>query len=660
MYIFFNIFINKKINIMTNLSQSKKFYVTTPIYYVTAKPHLGSLYSTVLADVVSRWNKLKGKKTFFLTGTDEHGQKVANAAEKAGKRPKEFVDSFIDAYKNVFKSFEIENDHFIRTTDPYHEKAVQQWLKMLIDKGDIYKDFYEGHYCPQCELFVREKTIEDEEKTVLCPDCGRETEIVSEECYFFRLSKYQDKLLKFYEENPDFVVPKERLKEVVNFVKSGLKDLSISRTKISWGIPFPGDNKHVTYVWADALNNYITAIGYGQEDKKESFEFWWPADLHIMAKDILRFHAIYWPAFLMASGLPIPKRMLVHGWITMDKKKMSKSFGNVVDPVELEKLYGPEPVRYYLVRQMAITQDGDFSIEDLEQRISSDLANDFGNLLNRMVTLAYKNDAKIIEAPKIWDEDELKLRDEYLNAISDFQMYMADYQFHMALGSLWRFINKVNAYFHAKEPWKLAKKDREAFLQVLSATAHSLRLIAVLLWPIMPKKMELLLNSLGLKFELDKDLIEDLSLGNWDEKFILQKIDTLFKKPERKLDIEKEKKQESKEEKKQDYITIDDFVKVQLIVGTVAQAEAVEKSDKLIKLQVDFGGLGTKQIFAGVKKYYKPEELVGKQGIFVYNLKPRKIMGMESQGMMLFAEGEDGKLEMATVFAQVSNGMRLR
>jgi len=646
---------------MANLSDSKKFYVTTPIYYVTAKPHLGSLYSTVLADVVSRWNKLKGKKTFFVTGTDEHGQKVANAAEKAGKQPKEFVDSFIDAYKSVFKSFEIENDHFIRTTDPYHEKAVQQWLKMLIDKGDIYKGFYEGHYCTQCELFIKEKSQENEEKTVLCPDCGRETEIVSEECYFFRLSKYQDKLLKFYEENPDFIAPKERLKEVINFVKSGLKDLSISRTKITWGIPFPGDDKHVAYVWADALNNYITAIGYGQEGKKESFEFWWPADLHIMAKDILRFHAIYWPAFLMASELLLPKRMLVHGWITVDKRKMSKSFGNVVDPVELEKLYGPEPVRYYLVRQMAITQDGDFSIEDLEQRISSDLANDLGNLLNRMVTLAYKNDAKVVKAPKIWSESELELRGECLNMISDFQTYMADYQFHMALSSLWKFINKVNAYFHAKEPWKLAKTDRDAFLQVLSATGHSLRTIAILLWPIMPKKMELLLNSLGVKFELEKDLIQELSLGKWDETFMLQKIDMLFVKPEqkeKKMDTEKEKPVLEKEKK--DYIKIDDFAKVHLVVGTIEQAENVEKSNKLIKLQVNCGEFGKKQIFAGVKKFYKPEELVGKQGIFVVNLKPRKIMGMESQGMMLFAEGDDGKLQMATVSASVPNGMRLR
>ncbi|MFC1842575.1 methionine--tRNA ligase [Candidatus Dependentiae bacterium] len=648
---------NKKID-------EKKFYVTTPIYYVTAKPHLGSLYSTVLADVVSRWNKLQGKKTFFLTGTDEHGQKVAAAAEKAGKQPKEFVDGFIDAYKNTFKDYETEYDHFIRTTDPYHEKAVQGWLKMMLDKGEIYKDFYKGWYCPQCELFVKERE-EDEPKGPKCPDCERETVVVSEECYFFKLSKYQDKLLKFYKENPDFVVPKERLKEVINFVKSGLKDLSISRTKISWGIPFPGDEKHVTYVWADALNNYITAIGYGQSTKKEDFDFWWPADLHIMAKDILRFHAIYWPAFLMASGLPLPKRMLVHGWITVDKKKMSKSFGNVVDPNVLKDLYGVEPVRYYLVRQMAINQDGDFSIEDLEQRIASDLANDLGNLLNRMVTLAYKNDAKVLKAPEIWPESVLELRDLSLNMISDFQSYMSDYQFHMALACLWKFINKVNAFFHAQEPWKLAKKDRDAFLTVLSATAHSLRVIAVLLWPIMPKKMEALLGSLGMSFKLDKNWLEDISLGNWNKTFTLNKIDTLFKKPaldekqEGKM-VEEKTLRQAQDDREQDYIKIDDFAKVHLVVGQILEAEDVQDSNKLIKLQVDCGSYGKRQVFAGVKKFYSPEDLIGKQGVFVVNLKPRKMMGMESQGMMLFAEGDDKKLQMVTISAPVPNGTRLR
>jgi len=633
--------------------KKNKFYVTTPIYYVTAKPHLGTLYTTVMADVVSRWNKLQGKKTFFLTGTDEHGQKVAEAAEKAGKSPKEFVDGFIDAYKSTWKDYELEYDYFIRTTDAYHVKAVQNWLSMIQEKGDIYKSEYEGWYCAPCESFEKEKE-EGEAQGPACHQCGRDTMIVAEECYFFRLSKYQDKLLKFYEENPDFIVPKERANEVINFVKSGLKDLSISRTKITWGIPFPGDEKHVTYVWADALNNYITAVGYGQPGKEKEFKFWWPADLHIVGKDIVRFHAVYWPAFLMASNLSISKRLLVHGWITVDKKKMSKSFGNVVDPTVLKDAYGPEPIRYYLLRQIAVNQDGDFSIEDLEQKIASDLANDLGNLLNRMVTLAEKNDAMVLEAPKTWSDKGRGLRDESLNVVSEFQAYMSDYQFHMALARLWKFINKINAFFHEQEPWKLAKKDREAFLQVLSSTAHSLYVVATLLWPVMPKKMEQLFFSLGLPFELKKDLVEELTLGNWNKTFHLQKVDTLFVKPQPIL------RQAQDERESEDFISIDDFSKVKLLVGTIESAEEIPKSDKLIKLQVNLGDLGTRQILAGVKKFYAPQDLVGKQGVFVVNLKPRKIMGTESQGMMLFAEGDDGKLQMVTVSDVVLNGTRLR
>jgi len=636
------------------MAQKNKFYVTTPIYYVTAKPHLGTLYTTLLADVVTRWNKLQGKKTFFLTGTDEHGQKIAEAAKKARKEPKLFVDSFIDAYKSTWKEYEIAYDLFIRTTDEYHVKAVQQWLKELLDKGDIYKDYYKGWYCIACESFEKEFD-EGEVEGPPCHQCGRVTEQVSEECYFFRLSKYQDKLLKFYEENPDFMVPKERLKELINFVKSGLKDLSISRTKIRWGIPFPGDDKHVAYVWADALNNYITAIGYAQPEKKEDFAFWWPADLHIMGKDIVRFHAVYWPAFLMASNLPLPKRLLVHGWITVDQKKMSKSFGNVVDPQLLYEAYGPEPIRYYLLRQMAINQDGDFSIEDLEQRISSDLANDLGNLLNRMVALAEKNGIQIMQPPSVWSADACKLRDESLHAIDSFISYMGNYQFHMAIASLWKFINKVNAFFHAQEPWKLAKTDKDVFLQVLSATAHSLYVIAVLLWPIMPKKMEQLFYSLGFTFDPDRKLLEDISTSDWNKRFKLNKIETLFQKPEKRVIT----KQEEKIPQTLSEISIDDFIKIHLVVGTIKTAEEIEKSDKLLKLQIDCGSYGMRQILAGVKKYYKPDELIGKQGVFVLNLKPRKIMGIASQGMMLFAEGKD-KLQMVTVEAVVPNGTRLR
>jgi len=639
----------------------QKFYVTTPIYYVTARPHLGSLYSTLLADVVARWNKLQGKKVFFLTGTDEHGQKVAEAAQKANKKPQEFVDSFIMTYKDMWHKYELAYTNFIRTTDEYHVKSVQSWIRKLRDKGDIYKGFYKGWYCTSCETYVTEKDSEiDLAEIPHCPSCGRPTAMVQEEAYFFKLSAYQDKLLAFYANNPNFIIPKERANEVINFVKAGLKDLSISRTTITWGIPFPDDSLHVTYVWADALNNYITGVGYGVPGHEKEFDFWWPADLHILGKDIIRFHAIFWPAFLMASDLALPKQLLVHGWITVDKQKMSKSFGNVIDPQDLYDKYGPEPVRYYLVKQMAITQDGEFSIADLEQRISSDLANDLGNLLNRMVSLAHKHDVIDVPMPAAWSDASMALRDASFDMIEEYEAYMADYHFHMALASLWKFINKVNAYFHAKEPWKLVKDDKAAFMEVLAATCHSLQTIAVLAWPVMPTKMEELLHSIGLPELLKNNTLQTLELNIWRQQFMLHKIANLFEKPVAEVvDITATLVEEKKiEAPSVPDIIIDDFIKVHLIVGTIDQAEEVAGSDKLLKLQVNFGPLGMRQILSGVKKSYKPEDLLGKQGVFVTNLKPRKMMGFESHGMMLFAL-HDGAHIFITAAGHVPNGTRV-
>jgi len=642
--------------------KKNKFYVTTPIYYVTAKPHLGTLYTTVMADVVRRWQKVLSKKTFMLTGTDEHGQKIAQAAQKVGKDPKTFVDSFVGAYKDTWKLYEIDYDYFVRTTDENHVKVVQDWIKMLQDKGDIYKDRYEGWYCTPDETFLTESEADGKkegDESPACPHCGRKTVWLSEECYFFKLSKYQDKLLQFYKENPDFITPKERANEVVSFVKSGLKDLSISRTTISWGVPFPGDEKHVAYVWADALNNYITAIGYGQPGKEREFDFWWPADLHIIGKDIVRFHAVYWPAFLMAAGLPLPKKLLVHGWMTVNKQKMSKSLGNAIDPVVLEKKYGADQVRYHLLRQLAVNQDGDFSFKDLEQRINSDLANDLGNLLNRMVTLAEKNSSLKLFCPKNWSPEAEKLRVACEQTVDVFSQQMDNCVFHMALADLWKFINQVNAFFHAQQPWRQAKKDPEAFLQTLCATAHSLRAIGTLLWPVMPKKMEQLFESLGLSFNPKEVSVKALS--NWDQDFMLKKIKELFVKIDSSAataELTPAKQEPKKDEK---YIKIDDLVKITLAVGTIEKAEEIEGSEKLLKLQVNCGEkFGMRQVLAGVKKFYKPEELVGKQGVFVLNLKPRKMMGLESQGMMLFAESEDGKLQMVTVGGPVPNGAKLR
>ncbi len=652
---------------MAQKNSKNKFYVTTPIYYVTAKPHLGTLYSTVLADVVARFHQLQGIPTFFQTGTDEHGQKIAQAAHKVGKTPKEFVDEFIPAYKDVWREYEIDYTHFIRTTDAYHVKAVQDWIEQLQKKGDIYKGFYKGWYCVPDERFVAEKEAESEQAP-LCPGCGRPTIQMEEETYFFRLSSYQDKLLKFYEDHPDFITPKERAHEIYNVVKGGLKDLSMSRTTISWGIPFPGDPKHVVYVWADALNNYITGIGYGQPGREEEFRKWWPADLHLMGKEIIRFHAVHWPAFLMAADVPMPKKLLAHGWITVDQQKMSKSLGNMVDPVELKKAYGAEEVRYYLVRHLPVTHDSDFSIADLEQHITSELANDLGNLLNRMGVLAQKYDALSLPAPKQWDASAQVLQDNAVAMLEEVTVAMHDYSFHMALNRVWAFINQVNAYFHEREPWKLADHDREQFLQVLSASAHSLRLIAAVLWPVMPHKMEQLCASLGKPLAVGTDGVDHLAREAWNQTFTITRIAPLFEKHEtpalveqaERAHVAEEKKKAAEVAKSHEHISIEDFAKVQLIVGTIEHAEAVAGSDKLLKLQVNCGEFGKRQILSGVKQSYAPEELVDVQGVFVLNLKPRKLMGLESQGMMLFVTGADGKQKAVTVSSVVPAGTRLR
>ena len=435
----------------------KKFYVTTPIYYVTAKPHLGSLYSTLIADVIARWNRLRGYNSYMLTGTDEHGQKVAQAAQQAGLQPHDFVDSLIPAYKSAWGLFTIHYDQFMRTSSAKHKKGAQTLVSNLLATGDIYKDAYEGWYCTPCETFVTEKEI-TKGNGPLCPTCGGNTVFLKEETYFFKLSAYQDRLLKFYKETPDFITPKERFNEVLSFVEGGLKDLSISRTTVPWGVPFPGDSAHTIYVWVEALCNYITAVGYGDETAKNYFAQMWPADVHVIGKDIVRFHAVYWPALLMAAGLAVPKRLLVHGWITVDQKKMSKSVGNAVDPVLLAQEYNADPVRYYLLRHMPITQDGDFSIAQLEQSITAELANTFGNLFNRMVVLAHTHHMDTVQPQKIYSAPALAVHAASELMIHDYTKYMEDYYIHLALGSVWQFLHTVNAYFHAQAPWKFNKR----------------------------------------------------------------------------------------------------------------------------------------------------------------------------------------------------------
>lgn len=629
------------------MQETKKFYITTPIYYVTAQPHLGSLYSTLLADTLARWNRLQQKEVFFLTGTDEHGQKIAQAAEKAEKNPKDFVDSFIPDYKKIWGMYDIVYDRFIRTTDDYHIQGAQEFVQTLMDRGHIYVSEYSGMYCTPCETFVADGSA-------LCPSCNRETALLSEETYFFKLSAFSERLLDFYKNNPDFIIPKERFNEVISFVQSGLHDLSISRTSVAWGVPFPKDPKHTIYVWVEALCNYITGVGYGQNGNHELHK-WWPADVQVLGKDIIKFHAVYWPAMLMAAEMALPKKLLVHGWIKVDKQKMSKSLGNVVDPVALQEKYGAEQIRYYLLRQIPVNQDGDFNIKDVEVRIASDLANDLGNLLNRMVALAYKYNVMSVRPIGEWSPQAVALLQENNLTIEEYTRLMNDCLFHQALARLWKFISSVNAYFHGQEPWKVVNNNPALFAEIISATCHSLRTIATLLSPVMPKKMKELLSSIGVNDYSDLQL-----LMQWDSQFILNKIPTLFEKPVSQVEEVAQEALVTSAEKQNNSITIDDVIKIELLVGTIENCEDVVGSDKLVKMFVNLGKTGMRTILAGIKKSYAPAELVGKRGIFIANLQPRKMAGSESHGMMLIAEDEGGKPQLMQAPLGVPNGTRLR
>lgn len=644
---------------------NNKFYVTTPIYYVNSKPHLGTLYSTLIADVAARWNKLLGKDVYFLTGTDEHGQKIEEAARKKGMDAQKFVNLIVPSFKDTWKKFELNYDKFIRTTDSEHKNSVIKLLNILYDNGDIYKSNYSGWYCVPCETYVtiNSETPKSDDGKHLCPSCKRELKELEEESYFFRLSAYQDQLLDFYKKNPNFIAPKGKLNEVVSFVESGLKDLCISRKNVKWGIPIPWDKNHTAYVWSDALTNYISALGFATGD--ENFKKYWPASLHVMAKDIVRFHAVYWPAFLMSAEIDLPERLLVHGYILTDGDKMSKSLGNAADPNQLADWYGVEQLRYYLLRQIPINQDGHFALKDVENRISADLANNLGNLLNRTLTLAINNGLTEVTASETLEPKTAALRERCEEAFRSFWDEMNHYNFHIALADLWKFISEINAFFHDQKPWVLAKENKELFQEVIYATLHSLYSIGVLLWPIMPNKMEELLGAIGHKFDLENNYSDDLRKNIWNKTFVLKKMKTpLFLRAETHVELEPklEIKESSKQEEQKnnaDFITIDDFIKIKLIVGEILECEPVKGSNKLYKLSVDMGEIGKRQILAGVAPFFKPEELLGKQGVYVQNLKPRKLMGLESQGMMLFAKDDNGNMQMTTVAGKVENGTRL-
>ncbi|BCD60485.1 MULTISPECIES: methionine--tRNA ligase [unclassified Nitratiruptor] len=614
----------------------KKRYITTPIYYVNDVPHIGHAYTTIIADSAARYFRLNGFDTFFLTGTDEHGQKIEEAAKKRGKSPKEYADEISAKFKALWDAFEISYDKFIRTTDPQHIIGVQKAFEKMYEKGDIYKGEYEGHYCISCEAFFPESQLIDEE---FCPDCGKQTSIVKEESYFFKLSKYQDKLLELYRTNDAFVLPKNKKNEVIRFVESGLQDLSITRTSFDWGIKLPdsiNDPKHVMYVWLDALLNYITALGYGSDEK---LMYYWPADFHLVGKDILRFHAVYWPAFLMSLDLPMPQHIATHGWWTRNGEKMSKSKGNVIDPKKVADAYGLENFRYFLLREVPFGQDGDFSQKALIDRINNDLGNDLGNLLNRIIGMSGKYFGYTVNSKDLQQFHQKELQ-EIQSIIENLDALVNEMKWNRYLEEIWKMLHIANKAIDTYAPWAKMKEGKEnEAMTLIALVSNILAKVALLLHPVMPKTTQKIADSLG--FTIDPSSFEKyIHQSALLETFTIKKVPPLFPKIEEPL--MKEEKKEETPQKREEYITIEDFFKVSIKVGTVIKAEDLPKSKKLLKLQVDLGEERPRQIIAGIKEYYTPQELVGKQVCVVANLKPAKLMGHISEGMILAAKDEKG------------------
>ena len=622
-------------------------YITTPIYYVNGEAHIGHAYTTFIADSVARYERLKGEKTYFLTGTDEHGQKIEESAQKNNKPTQEFADEISATFKNLWDEFGIKYDKFIRTTDEDHKIGVQKAFEKMYAKGDIYKDFYEGHYCVSCETFFPETQLVDGE---FCPDCGRTTNVVKEESYFFRLSNYEDKLLEYYEVHPDFILPRSRINEVKNFVKGGLRDLSVTRTSFTWGVKMPeslGDDKHVMYVWLDALLNYITALGYGKDEEKMNF---WPASTQFVGKDILRFHAIYWPAFLMSLDLPLPKHIGAHGWWTRDGEKMSKSKGNVVSPKEVADLYGVENLRYFMLREVPFGQDGDFSQRAFIDRINSELSNDLGNLLNRIIGMSGKYSDFSIDSVDVekYHKKELDAMGEVVSSLDGF---MENMQTHRYLEELWKLFAIGNKAIEEHAPWvKMKEEKQDEALATVALVANILARASIMLHPVMPNTTNTISDALG--FEINNDSYKEFILNkNLLKTFVIKKVPPLFPRVEEPLMEEAPKaepnkpKAEPKKEKTEEndnLIEIGQFFETSLKVGVIVEAEEVPKSKKLLKLQVDLGEEKPRQVVAGIKEFYSAEELIGTQACVVANLKPAKLMGMQSEGMLLAAKDEDG------------------